>query len=43
MGKITHLLIDHGRKICRAQEPLCNECFLSTICPRIGVIKDLKK
>ncbi|MBA7515398.1 Ultraviolet N-glycosylase/AP lyase [subsurface metagenome] len=42
-GKITHLLIDHGRKICRAQEPLCNECFLSTICPRIGVIKDLKK
>ncbi|MCK4844202.1 MAG: endonuclease III [Candidatus Heimdallarchaeota archaeon] len=42
-GKITHLLIDHGRKICRAQEPLCNECFLSTICTRIGVIKDLKK
>jgi len=27
------LLIEHGRKICKAQRPLCHMCCLSGICP----------
>lgn len=30
-------LIRHGRAICRAPRPLCEECPLLDICPRIGV------
>ncbi|MDO8538190.1 MAG: endonuclease III [archaeon] len=30
---ITHLLIFHGRKICVARKPKCNECSLNKICP----------
>ncbi len=33
-----HLLISHGRKICNARKPQCGECFLSDICPKIGVV-----
>jgi endonuclease-3 len=32
-GMITHYLIAHGRKICKAQNPKCGECFLNKICP----------
>lgn len=28
-----HLFIWHGRKICKAQRPLCNECCLKELCP----------
>jgi endonuclease-3 len=28
-----HWLIWHGRKICRARNPLCGECSLATLCP----------
>lgn len=28
-----HWLIWHGRKVCRARNPLCDECFLSELCP----------
>jgi len=31
--KMTYLLIDHGRAICKAQNPDCNHCVLNTICP----------
>ena len=34
-----HWLIFHGRRICKAQKPLCDECPVGQICPRI----DLKK
>ena len=27
------LLIEHGRKICKAQRPHCNECVLCGVCP----------
>ncbi|MEE9117306.1 MAG: endonuclease III, partial [Calditrichia bacterium] len=27
-----HWLIWHGRKICKARKPLCNECFLIQYC-----------
>ncbi len=30
--KSHHYLIFHGRKICKAQRPLCGECELSEIC-----------
>ena len=33
----SHLLIDHGRKICQARNPLCSECFLAKECPQVGV------
>jgi len=36
-GRITHLLISHGRLICKAQRPKCEECFLFNLCPRLGV------
>lgn len=30
--KFPYLLIEHGRKICQAKKPLCNECVLSKLC-----------
>ncbi|MFH2033686.1 MAG: endonuclease III [Candidatus Margulisiibacteriota bacterium] len=36
-GKITYLLIDHGRAICRGARPKCEICPLNKICPKIGV------
>ncbi|MDQ3907095.1 MAG: endonuclease III [Acidobacteriota bacterium] len=29
----SHLLIAHGRAICKARAPLCGECFLLGLCP----------
>lgn len=29
----AHLLIDHGRKVCIANRPKCNDCVLSDLCP----------
>ncbi len=37
--KFSHLLIDHGRAICKARTPLCHVCFLQEICPKVGVKK----
>ncbi|MDO4281365.1 MAG: endonuclease III [Peptococcaceae bacterium] len=28
-----HLFIWHGRKICKAQRPLCDECCVKALCP----------
>ena len=28
-----HLLIAHGRKVCKARNPLCGECVLVKLCP----------
>ena len=28
-----HLLIAHGRKVCKARGPLCGECVLARLCP----------
>lgn len=33
----AHLLIDHGRKVCGARSPKCNECVLADICPSAEV------
>ena len=29
---LAHLLIEHGRRICVARRPKCEECFLNDIC-----------
>jgi len=29
----SHLLIAHGRKVCKARAPLCGECVLAKLCP----------
>jgi endonuclease-3 len=33
-----HWLIFHGRKICQARKPKCEECVLENICPKVGVV-----
>ncbi|KKR49772.1 MAG: endonuclease III protein, endonuclease III [Microgenomates group bacterium GW2011_GWC1_41_8] len=30
---LTYRLIDHGRAICEAKKPKCDECFLNNVCP----------
>lgn len=35
--EFSHLLIYHGRAICTAKKPLCEECPLSKYCPKVGV------
>ena len=32
-SRAHHWLIWHGRRICKARKPLCEECFLSDLCP----------
>jgi endonuclease-3 len=29
----SHLLIAHGRKVCKARTPLCADCILEPLCP----------
>lgn len=33
----SHRLIAHGRRICIARRPKCDECVMRDFCPRIGV------
>jgi endonuclease-3 len=30
---LSHLLIEHGRQLCEARRPKCENCFLNDICP----------
>ena len=33
----SHRVIHHGRRVCVARKPKCDQCVLGDICPRIGV------
>lgn len=33
LASAHHLLIFHGRYVCKARQPLCNECTLAQYCP----------
>lgn len=35
----SHLLIWHGRRLCRAPIPLCSICPVLALCPRLGVTR----
>lgn len=32
-GSFSFRLIQHGRKICKAKNPMCNQCIFSELCP----------
>jgi endonuclease-3 len=32
-------LIEHGRAICTARQPLCQQCFLADLCPTASLLK----
>ncbi|MFS8868241.1 endonuclease III [Synechococcus sp. H65.1] len=32
-------LIDHGRAICTARQPLCKQCFLADLCPSASLLQ----
>ncbi len=34
---LAHRMIQHGRRVCTARKPKCDECTLSSVCPKIGV------
>jgi len=36
---ISHLLIFHGRAICQARKPLCEQCTLAPLCPSAFLVK----
>jgi len=34
----SHLLINHGRIICKARKPACADCILADLCPSANII-----
>ena len=34
---LSHRFIQHGRRVCLARRPRCDECSLAAVCPKIGV------
>ncbi|MAE67664.1 MAG: endonuclease III [Phycisphaeraceae bacterium] len=34
---LAHLLIYHGRQVCAARKPKCEDCALAELCPKVGV------
>jgi endonuclease-3 len=37
-ARFPHLLIWHGRRVCDARKPLCEECVLTELCPAARVV-----
>ena len=33
----SHRIIQHGRRVCTARRPKCDDCPLADLCPRIGL------
>lgn len=36
--KFSHIIGEHGRKVCKARKPLCSECVISGLCPGAGKV-----
>ncbi|MFH1175798.1 MAG: endonuclease III [Acidobacteriota bacterium] len=34
---LSHRLVLHGRRVCRARRPACAECALVGLCPKVGL------
>ncbi len=34
----AHILIHHGRRVCDARKPDCENCVVASLCPKIGVV-----
>jgi endonuclease-3 len=34
----SHMLILHGRAVCKAPKPFCDRCMLTDLCPSVGMI-----
>jgi endonuclease III len=43
-GRLPHLLIWHGRRVCVARAPRCGECVLNDLCPssRVDVVPAMR-
>jgi endonuclease-3 len=39
-GAFSLRLIEHGRRVCRARRPRCDECALAGVCPSAGKVGD---
>ena len=39
MYEVHMNLIRHGRHVCVALRPICSQCVLNDICPKIGVVR----
>ena len=39
--RFSHRLIFHGRQVCTARKPRCEQCTLAPLCPRVGVVGGL--
>jgi endonuclease-3 len=42
-GRFSLRLIEHGRRVCDARKPRCEECVLAEICPSMGMHLVAKK
>jgi endonuclease-3 len=40
-GLLSHLLIFHGRNVCIARRPRCDDCALARMCPSATLKADL--
>ena len=36
-GELTNMLIEHGRKTCKARSPKCGECVIKKECSKLGL------
>jgi len=34
---LSHRMIWHGRRVCRARRPACGQCPLTTLCPSVDL------
>jgi endonuclease-3 len=39
---LAHILIHHGRAVCRAKSPDCEKCVVGSLCPKLGVRAKVK-